>query len=289
MKFRCLGVLGFTTLSVFAQEGTLSRAWKIIEDAHAQNNSIQRSQLLNALSAAGTNPRTIAILEAGLSDKSSEVRQAAAAVLGDVKSRSSIPKLTAALDDEAAEVSFTAARSLWNMGDLSGRDIFMEVLAGERGNSPGLVKGSMRQVKHRLHNPASLAMLGVKEGAGMFLGPFSMGIMVFEELRKDGSASARTLATVMLASDSDPASIRNLEEALSDKNWIVRAAAAKALAARGSRDSVPNIEPLLSEDRHRVRYVAAAAIVALAGQAVPQAEHPAVPSTTVPSTTTRIP
>jgi hypothetical protein len=58
----------------------------------------------------------------------------------------------------------------------------------------------MRQAKHKLHNPGALAMMGVKESAGMFLGPVSMGITVFEELRKDGSASARTLATALLAS-----------------------------------------------------------------------------------------
>jgi hypothetical protein len=34
---------------------------------------------------------------------------------------SCIPKLRQALDDDAPEVSFTAARILWEMGDTSGR------------------------------------------------------------------------------------------------------------------------------------------------------------------------
>ena len=264
MKFRWICLLAAASGLLPAQDTSLAKAWKFIEDTNAQGNSIQRAQLMNALAAAGTTPRSIAILEAALSDKSTEVRQAAAAVLGDVKSLSSIPKLAAALDDDAPEVSFTAARSLWNMGDQSGRDIFLDVLAGERGNSPGLIKGGMRQAKHKLHNPAALAMMGVKESAGMFLGPVSMGITVFEELRKDGSASARTLAAALLATDPDPSTIKTLEDSLMDKNWIVRASAAKALAARGSRDSVRVLDPLLSDDHHRVRYVAAAAIVALA-------------------------
>jgi HEAT repeat protein len=268
MKFRWICLLVSTAVLLPAEDTTVSKAWKVIEDTNAQGNSIQRAELMNALVAAGTTPRSIALLETALSDKSVEVRQAAAAVLGDVKSLSSIPKLTTALDDEAPEVSFTAARSLWNMGDQSGRDIFIEVIAGERGSSSGLIKGGMRQAKHKLHNPAALAMQGVKEGAGMFLGPFSMGITVFEELRKDGSASARTLATAMLATDNDPSTIKNLEDALMDKNWIVRASAAKALGMRGSRDSVRNLDPLLSDDHHRVRYMAAAAIIALAPPAL---------------------
>jgi FOG: HEAT repeat len=128
--------VGLNALLLRAQDATLAKAWKIIEDTNTQGNSIQRAQLMNALSAAGTTPRSIAILEAALTDKSTEVRQAAAAVLGDVKSLSSIPKLAAALDDDAPEVSFTAARSLWNMGDQSGRDIFMEVLAGDAAIPP---------------------------------------------------------------------------------------------------------------------------------------------------------
>ena len=97
----------------------------------------------------------------------------------------------------------------------------------------------------------------------MFLGPGAMGIMVFEELRKDGSASARTLSAAALAKDTDPATIKLLEEALDDKNWIVRAAVVKALAIRGSRASIPKIQRLLDDKQEGVCYVAAAAIVRL--------------------------
>jgi HEAT repeat protein len=205
----------------------------------------------------------VSILEAALIDKEVEMRQTAAAALGDIKSRASIPKLKEALSDVAPEVSFTAARALWNMGDKSGRDIFMEVLAGERADSGGLLKSSMRDAKAKLHNPAALAMLGIKESAGMFLGPFAMGFTVFEELRKDASASARTLSAALLSTDDDPNTISSLEGALQDKNWIVRAAAAKALSARSSTGSVTKLVPLLEDKQEGARDIAAAAIIKL--------------------------
>ena len=99
----------------------------------------------------------------------------------------------------------------------------------------------------------------------MFLGPAAMGITVFEELRKDGSASARTLSAEALAKDTDPAILKVLEEALEDKNWLVRAGVVKALAMRGSRAAIPKVETMLEDKQDAVRYIAAAALVRLEG------------------------
>ncbi len=241
----------------------LDDAWKTLTGGIGESNANKRKQVLSALVVAAPNPRAVALASSLLKDNEVDVRQAAASALGSMKARTAIPKLIGALDDDAPEVSFTAARALWELGDKHGKEILLAVLAGERGDSSGLLKGTVRDARMRLRSPSGLAMLGMKEGAGMFLGPAAMGITVFEELRKDGAASARTLAADALATDRDPATIKALEEALDDKNWIVRAAVIKALAARGSRSSVPKIEILLTDKQEAVRYYAAAAIVRL--------------------------
>ena len=248
-----------------ASAAKLDDAWKILADGTRETNANKRKLALSAIVLAGTNPRAVTMAASLLKDREVDVRQTAASVLGEMNARAAIPKLVEALDDEALEVSFTAARSLWNLGDRRGKDVLLAVLAGERGVSAGLVRGTMRDAKKRLRDPAGLAMLGVKEGAGIFLGPAAMGITVFEELRKDGSASARTLSAELLTKDSDPATIKVLEEALDDKNWLVRAAVVKALAIRGSRASIPKVEALLEDKQEAVRYFAAAALVRLEG------------------------
>jgi HEAT repeat protein len=201
--------------------------------------------------------------ESLLTDKEVDVRQAAAAVLGEMKSRAVIPKLVEALDDDAPEVSFIAARSLWNLGDKRGRDILLAVLAGNRGVSAGLVRGSMRDAKNRMRDPSALAMLGLKEGAGILFGPASLGIYAIEEMRKDGSASARAAAAILLGTENSPESIKELEEALADKNWVVRAAVVKSLALRGDRSQIATLQSMLLDQEEAVRYMAAAGIIRL--------------------------
>ena len=256
LLFLLLGVVPITA-------ATLDEAWKTLTGGTTETNPNKRKLALSALVTAGTSPRAVNMAASLLKDKEVDVRQTAASVLGEMNARAAIPKLVEAMDDEAPEVSFTAARSLWILGDRRGKDVLLAVLAGERGVSAGLMKGTVRDARKRLRDPAGLAMLGVKEGAGMFLGPGAMGIMVFEELRKDGSASARTLSAAALAKDTDPATIKILEEALDDKNWIVRAEVVKALAMRGSRASIPKITQMLEDKQDGVRYSAAAAIIRL--------------------------
>ena len=238
-------------------------AWQILTEGTTNSNANKRKQALSALVLAAPNPRAVTMAEGLLSDKEVDVRQSAASVLGDMKSRAAIPKLVEALDDDAPEVSFVAARSLWNLGDKRGRDILLAVLAGDRGVSAGFVRGSMRDAKNRLRKPSSLAMLGLKEGAGMLFGPASMGISAIEEMRKDSSASARALSAVLLGTDNSPESVKALEEALVDKNWVVRAAVVKSLAMRGDRKQIATLQSMLTDQEEAVRYMAAAGVIRL--------------------------
>jgi HEAT repeat protein len=238
-------------------------AWDVLNHALADGNPVKRGQALTALGLIGsTAPHVVDLLEAGLTDKDETVRQTAAAVMGDIGARQAIPMLKKALDDESGEVNFAAARSLWQMGDPSGREILWAVMAGEQKTGPGMIQGEIRDAKRKLHSPAALAKIGIDEASG-FLGPFSMGVGFVEELVKDKGATARALSAKLLGSDSDPQTRRELEQSLEDKNSGVRAAAARALSQRGGKEELAKIQPLLADGNESVRTVAAAAIIRL--------------------------
>ncbi len=251
-------------------------AWQVLDKGLGDSNPEKRGQAIAAAGSMGPTPEALKIVEHGLQDKDTLVRQTAAAELGEMKSSQAIPYLKKALDD-CTEVSFTAAISLWKLGGKDGRDIFQGVLEGELRNSPGMVTGAIRDAQHKLRNPSTLALMGVQEAAGALLGPASMGIMFAKEALKDGGSSGRVLAAKYLGEDPDPYALTLLEWALVDKNWAVRAAVAKALGQRGNPATIAKLQPLLSDPHPAVSYMAAAAIVRLAAAAA------APPTETVPS------
>jgi len=257
----CFAVCGWAQT---AAKTPLQTAMEVIDQGRFEGNILKRKQFLISISAAGPNAKVIEIVETELATaKTPEVRQAAAAALGEAKSTGSIGKLQKAMAEDEADVAFTAARSLWQLGDRTGREFFEQALLGERGDNPGLIKGGMRDARAKMANPKGLALMGVKEGLGMLFGPAAMGVTVYQELQKDAGATARTLAASLLAKDTDPSSVAVLEEGLSDKNWIVRAACAKGLAERASIGSVVKLAYLLDDKADGSRYTAAAAIVRL--------------------------
>src|SRR5258707_5273114 len=103
--------------AVQPEDPAVKKAWEVLKSGPHEPNLAKKLNYISALGVPGINLLTVAMLEELLKDKYPEVRQAAAAVLGDIKSVKSIPALRAALDDDSPEVSFTAARSLWIMGD----------------------------------------------------------------------------------------------------------------------------------------------------------------------------
>jgi HEAT repeat protein len=80
---------------------------------------------------------------------------------------------------------------------------------------------------------------------------------------KDKGAAARTLCARLMATDSDPRSIQELESNLDDKSSAVRAAVARSIGQRGGASDIAKLEPVLSDGNEGVRLMAAAAIVRL--------------------------
>src|SRR5712691_6462876 len=99
-------------------------AWETLNNGFQDNDPAHRKKAIEALGIIGAVPEAVQQVEKGLHDKDMLVRQTAAATLGEMGSRDAIPYLQAALDDNSPEVSFTAAKALWALGDTNSREIF---------------------------------------------------------------------------------------------------------------------------------------------------------------------
>jgi HEAT repeat protein len=237
------------------------KSWACLKEGLAEKNYDRRAQTIAALGTIGLRKNAVSLIEGSLADKDYEVRQAAVDVLGTLKSRSSIPKLRTALDDESPMVRFSAAQALWAMGDRSGQDLFVEVLEGDSKVSPGIVRAGLLRVHQEMHDPKALAELGSEEAAGAFMGPAGFGLTAAIELAKDKASPARAISAHMLADETSDDAREVLRQALYDKSWIVRAAASEALGVRGTVSDVKALAPMLEDPEKKVRYRAAAAII----------------------------
>ena len=246
-------------------------AWDVLKQGLAEKNVDKHRQALTATGSIGLAPEAVQLVEEGLKDMDPLIRQTAAAELGQMKSKQSIPALKAAMDDSDGQVAFAAAKALWDMGDKSGRELIEDVLTGDQKTSEGLMSGAMRDAKRKIHDPKALAMMGFKEASGALLGPFNIGIIAAEQAFKDGSAGGRTLAVALLTDECDAQTVRLLDWSFTnDKNWAVKAAAAKGLGKCGNADSIPKLETALSDSHEAVKAMSAAAIIRLSLKPTPK-------------------
>ncbi len=235
-------------------------AWEVLKDGLNEKNPEKRRQAVTATGSIGLDPEAIRLVDSALRDSDSLVRQTAAATLGQMHAESAIPSLKTALNDASGEVAFAAAKALWDMGDRSGLDLIEDVLTGQEKASDGALGAARR----KLHDPKALTMMGLREASGALLGPFNLGIVAAEQALKDGSASARALATTLLAQHCDAESLRLLEwSCLKDKSWAVRAASAKTLGQCGNPDAIPTLEQNLSDSNAAVKSMSAGAVIRL--------------------------
>jgi HEAT repeat protein len=249
--------------------------WQILTSGATDHNSMRRAEAIAALGTMAPSPSVLHLVENALDDKDSSIRQLAAMNLGQMRARRSIPRLKKALNDPSPEVSFAAAKSLWNLGDYSGRDVFIRILSGEKSSSPGLIKDEVEATKKKFDDKRKLAIIGATEAASSLFGPAGWGIKIMEEVTRDRSASARAMSAILLSHDASLDGLRELQDALSDKNWIVRAAAAQALGASRHRDQIQYLRPLLDDDKPAVRFMAAASILRLSSKGKAAAAEPA--------------
>ena len=234
------------------------RAWQILDDACTGDKTSDRATATHVLGLIPNDATATRLAEKALTDEKPEVRAAAAAALGIMKARQSIPRLRAAMDDPDPSVALAAAHALDLMHDKSAFEVYFEVLNGTRKSGKGLIATQMSV----LHDPKKMAVLGFEEGIGFV--PFAgIGWEAIKVIRKDDSSPVRAAAAKVLARDPDPATTRALEEAAGDNSWIVRSAALEALARRGNPSALGTVEPFMSDDKSAVKFTAAAAVIHL--------------------------
>jgi HEAT repeat protein len=249
----------------FAADTPKQQAWGILKTELSDKGAHKRAQAVRVLGLLPGDTEARKIAEGDLDDKEPSVRAAASTALGQMGSKSSIPLLRKALQDQQVVVVLAAAHALKALDDPAAYEAFYAVLTGERKSGQGLVAEGMETLKDK----KKLAQIGFEEGIGFI--PFaSIGYTAFRTLTKDDTSPVRAIAASILASDPDPRSGQALVKAASDKSWIVRAAALEAIAKRHDPQLLDDIVPELFDKNQAVRCTAAAAVIRLSSNPKPK-------------------
>jgi HEAT repeat protein len=254
------------SLTATATERT-NQAWTILNDAVTDPKRTQLQTRIQALAALSLlrRPRSAKMIADAMTDPDLDIRTAAALAAGQTRDPNLTANLRSLLDDKEPQVAFTAAMTLWKMGDKSGEDILMAVVDGERSAGPTTVHGTEHKIDKDLHDPKMLAKLGVMQGAAMALGPFGFGITAFEFIHQSGGDLTRVAAMEQIAQEKTEPVHRELLAVLNDKDPAVRASAAKALADYHDKATSNAIYELFADKKFPVRLTAAAAYLRTTG------------------------
>jgi len=248
-----------------APPSSQARADLVIAEGLGSKNPDTRKLAVVALGLIGPRQPYLTQLESMLNDKDVYVRVAVVTSLVDLENPRTVTLLKRALNDDAPEVTFAAAKALWTLKDPEGRRVLLSVLSGETRTSSGAFDGKKRDMLRMFHTPKTMFMFVMKEGIGMAPIPgLGAGVSSLQELLADSSTSGRAATALLLASDTSPEVQSALRSALSDKNASVRAAAVHALAMRNDPALTPAVLPLLGDENEGVRLRAAAAYLRLA-------------------------
>lgn len=230
-----------------------------LDAALKDKNPDTRKEAVAALSLAGTGDPFAAWLEAMLDDKDVQVRVATVASLVDLKTARTIPALHKALKDDVPEVSFAAAKALYQLNDPEGKQALLSVVGGETRTSSGFITKQKRDAMRMLHTPKPMFLFAFKTGMGFAPVPgLGAGISSMQGLLSDPGVSGRATAALLLSRDKDRETLMALKEALTDRDWSVRAAAVHSLALRNDPSLQPELASLLDDKKEAVRLRAAA-------------------------------
>jgi hypothetical protein len=240
-------------------------AWSMLSDAMSESkHSETRIQALAALGLLRS-PRSEKMIMEAMKDPDVDVRTAAVLAAGQTKSRDLTTSIRNLLDDKEPQVVYTAAMTLWKMGDKSGEDVLMSIAVGDTSASASMMHGTEHKLNRDLHDPAKLAKLGAIQGAYFLLGPFGYGITAFNFIRQSGADLARVSAIEELSQEKTEPVHKQLIGALGDKDVAVRAAAAKALMDYHDNATSMAVYALLEDNKQPVRLTAASAYLRTTG------------------------
>jgi HEAT repeat protein len=249
-------------VSVHANLNDLSRS--ILASALKDGNPDVRAQAVEALGLVGPREPYISQLEGMLDDKDVAVRLATVTSLVDLRNPRTVAALKKALADEVPEVSFAAAKALWNLNEPAGKDALLAVLAGDTKTSSGFITKQKRDTLRMIHTPKTMFMFALKQGIGFAPVPgLGAGVSSLQGILADPSVSGRAATALMLSNDRDPQVLTALRDALADKDASVRAAAVHAIVLRDQPALQGDLAPLLEDKKEAVRVRAAAGYLRL--------------------------
>jgi hypothetical protein len=241
-----------------------AQARDIIQKAVHDRNPDTRKQAALSLSLGGAREPFLSMLIALLDDKDVETRLAAVSSLSELKTKQSAAALRRMLDDDVPEVSFAAAKSLFNENDQAGKQALLSVLSGETKVASGFLTKQKRDALRMVHTPKTMFMFAVKTGIGFAPVPgLGEGISSMQGILSDPGVSGRAMAALLLAKERDRATLDALREALADKDASVRAAAVHSIAVRNDVSLQPDLVPLMDDKKENVRLRAAAGYLRL--------------------------
>lgn len=247
-----------------ASDPVEEKATQALQAGLDSKNPDTRKQTAVALSLASSSGKLEDQLLKLLDDKDVQVRLAAISSLAELRDKRATAAITKAMDDSVPEVSFAAAKALWGLKDMAGRDALISVLEGESKTSSGLFTSKKRETLRLMHTPRTAFFTVVREGAGFVPVPgLGQGVASMEALLNDPNLSGRATAALLLGSDNSATTLAALKDALHDKTWSVRAAAAHSLALRNDPSLKADIAPLVDDQNEAVRLRAAAGYLRL--------------------------
>jgi HEAT repeat protein len=233
-------------------------AWEMLDSACAGDKTTDHAIAIRVMGLMPNDAKALALVEQGLDSDKPEIRAAAAAALGDMKARTSIPKLREVLDDKDPLVALAAANSLNLMRDRSAYAVYYAVLTRQRKAGKGLIASETAVLK----DPKKMAEMGFEEGIGFI--PFAgIGWGAVKAITKDDTSPVRAAAAKALAHDPDPSTTKALASAAEDKSWLVRVAALEALANREDSSVLHIVALHMSDEKSAVKYTAAATVLRL--------------------------
>lgn len=235
------------------------RAWSMLTDAAKPGQSAHdRVQAMAALGTMGNDERAARLIEEGFSAKDYDVRTAAVLAAGLTKNPHLIEPLQRVLDDDNAQVAYTAAITLWKMHDYSGEDLLTAVAEGDHKATIGLIKSQKHKAAKELRSPKTMSLIAVNQASGYFLGPFGVGLKAIEMVSKDSGAAPRAAAVDQIAHQHTDQIHDVLIQDLTDPEPAVRAAAAKGLGRWTDAETEKQMLPMFGDNKLAVRLTAAA-------------------------------
>jgi HEAT repeat protein len=231
--------------------------------------------------AAGAGDDVPKLLKTLARDKSAQDRAFAARRLGDLKAAEAVPALTAALKDKAAEVRWSAAGALLDLGEAArpAMPALQEALldsdsttvwnAAATLHNLGVVTTDLMPAYRRLLQDrdcdmqVSAAAAISEYAAPEELLPIAVGCRKAREGDFNTAGDARKL---MAEIAKNPAAVRVLVESLADRDPEIREWAAKSLGEHRpsiAKSAIPALESAMEDESEAVRHAAARALYKL--------------------------